>query len=204
MPEQEGVFTKVSYNDIDFFMLDNRYNKSHENAPDGPDKVFYGQTQLNWLKDGLLASHAPFKFIVGGSQMLNNHHPYEGWDKYRHERDPFIQWLDDNKIEGVVFLSGDKHHTEMQRVNRPGAYPLYEMTCSPLTAGTHSSKSGGDLDNPRLVADTLVNEHNYCRFSFTGPRNDRSLNIEVKGREGQIFWQKNIKSSVLSYSQVNQ
>ena len=204
MPEQEGVFTKVSYNDIDFFMLDNRYNKSHENAPDGPDKVFYGQTQLNWLKDGLLASHAPFKFIVGGSQMLNNHHPYEGWDKYRHERDPFIQWLDDNKIEGVVFLSGDKHHTEMQRVNRPGAYPLYEMTCSPLTAGTHSSKSGGDLDNPRLVADTLVNEHNYCRFSFTGPRNDRSFNIEVKGREGQIFWQKNIKSSVLSYSQVNQ
>lgn len=202
MPEQEGVFTRVSYNDIEFFMLDNRYNKSHENAPDGPDKVFYGQKQLNWLKDSLLSSYSPFKIIVGGGQMLNDYHAYEGWDKYRHERDPFIQWLDDNKIPGVMFLSGDKHHSEMLRMDREGAYPLYEMTCSPLTAGTHSSKSGGDLDNPRLVEGSLVNKHNYCKFSFTGPRTDRRLKIEVIGREGQKYWTKQIKSSVLSYAQV--
>ncbi|MCX7552843.1 alkaline phosphatase D family protein [Marinicella sp. S1101] len=202
MPEQEGVFTRVSYNDIEFFMLDNRYNKSHENAPDGPDKVYYGQAQLNWLKDSLLSSYAPFKIIVGGGQMLNDHHAYEGWDKYRHERDPFIEWLDEAKITGVMFLSGDKHHSEMLRADRPGAYPLYEMTCSPLTAGTHSSKSGGDFDNPRLVKGSLVNKHNYCKFSFSGPRTDRSLRIEVIGSEGQQYWTKQIKSSVLSYSQV--
>ncbi len=203
MPEQPGVFSKISYNDIEFFMLDNRYNKSHENLPDGPDKVYYGQPQLNWLKNSLLASYAPFKIIVGGGQMLNNHHPYEGWDKYRHERDPFIQWLDDNKITGVMFLSGDKHHTEMLRADRPGAYPLYEMTCSPLTAGTHSSKSGGDLDNPRHVAGSMVNEHNYCKFSFSGPRTDRRLRIDVIGHGGKQYWTKQIKSSVLSYSQIN-
>ncbi len=203
MPEQAGVYPKVSYNDIDFFLLDNRYNKSHENAPDGPDKIYYGKAQLEWLKNGLLGSFAPFKIIVGGGQMLNDYHAYEGWDKYRHERDPFIQWLDDNKIPGVMFLSGDKHHTEMLRADRPGAYPLYEMTCSPLTAGTHSSKSGGDLDNPRLIPGSLVNEHNYCKFSFSGPRTDRSLNIQVINREGKQKWEKQIKSSVLSYSQVN-
>jgi alkaline phosphatase D len=202
MPEQDGIFSKVSYNDIEFFLMDNRYNKSHENMPDGPDKVFYGEQQLTWLKNSLLASYSPFKIIVGGGQMLNNHHAYEGWDKYRHERDPFIQWLDDNKIPGVMFLSGDKHHTEMLRADRPGAYPLYEMTCSPLTAGTHSSKSGGDLDNPRLVPGSMVNKHNYCKFSFTGPRNDRRLKIDVIGHEGKLYWSKQIKSSVLSYAQV--
>jgi len=103
----------------------------------------------------------------------------------------------------VMFLSGDKHHTEMLRANREGAYPLYEMTCSPLTAGTHSSKSGGDLDNPRLVKGSLVNEHNYCRFSFSGPRTDRRLKIDVIGKEGQQYWSTQIKSSVLSYNQVN-
>ena len=203
MPEQDGVFTKVSYNDIEFFMMDNRYNKSHENMPDGPDKIFYGEKQLTWLKNSLLASFAPFKIIVGGGQMLNNHHAFEGWDKYSHERDPFLQWLDDNKIPGVMFLSGDKHHTEMLRADRPGAYPLYEMTCSPLTAGTHSSKSGGDMDNPRLVPGSLVNKHNYCKFSFSGPKNDRSLKIDVIGHEGKQYWSKQIKSSVLSYSQVS-
>lgn len=204
MPEQAGVFSKVSYNDIDFFLMDNRYNKSHENAPDGPDKIFYGKAQLDWLKNSLLSSYAPFKFIVGGSQMLNDHHAYDGWDKYRHERDPFLQWLDDNKITGVIFLSGDKHHTEMLRADRPNAYPLYEMTCSPLTAGTHSSKSGGDTDNPMLVEGSLVNEHNYCKMSFTGPRTDRRLKIDVLGKDGQQYYTKQIKSSVLSYSQVNE
>lgn len=151
-----------------------------------------------------MASYAPFKIIVGGGQMLNNHHEYEGWDKYRYERDPFLHWLDENKITGVMFLSGDKHHTEMLRADRPDAYPLYEMTCSPLTAGTHSSKSGGDLDNPRLVKGSLVNKHNYCKFSFSGPRTDRRLQIDVIGHEGKKYWSKQIKSSVLSYAQVNE
>ncbi len=203
MPEADGIFTKVRYNDVEFFLLDNRYNKSHENMQDGPDKVYYGQAQLNWLKNSLLASYAPFKIIVGGGQMLNDHHAYEGWDKYRYERDPFLQWLDEQKITGVMFLSGDKHHSEMLKAERPGAYPLYEMTCSPLSAGTHSSKSGGDHDNPRLVKGSLVSKHNYCKMSFTGPRNDRRLKIEVIGREGQQYWSKQIKSSVLSYAQLN-
>lgn len=203
-PDQPGVFSKVSYNDIEFFMLDNRYNKSHENQIDGPDKVFYGQKQLTWLKNSLLGSYAPFKIIVGGGQMLNNYHDYEGWDKYNHEREPFLTWLNEHKVEGVMFLSGDKHHSEMLRADRPGAYPLYEMTCSPLTAGTHSSKSGGDFDNPRLVKGSLVNHHNYCKFSFSGPRTDRRLQIDILGHEGKQYWSKQIKSSVLSYSQVNE
>ncbi|WP_223788064.1 alkaline phosphatase D family protein [Marinicella meishanensis] len=203
MPEEKGVFTRVSHNDIDFFLLDNRYHKSHENMIDGPDKIYYGQAQLDWLKNSLLASYAPFKIIVGGGQMLNDHHAFEGWDKYRHERDPFLAWLDEQKIPGVMFLSGDKHHSEMLRADRPGAYPLYEMTCSPLTAGTHSSKSGGDLDNPRLVPGSLVNHHNYCKFTFTGPRTDRSLRIDIMGANGEQYWSKQIKSSVLSYAQVS-
>ena len=203
MPEQAGAFTKIGYNDVEFFMLDNRYNKSHENALDGPDKHFYGKAQLDWLKNGLLGSYASFKIIVGGSQMLNDFHDYDGWDKYRHERDPFLQWLADNKIPGVMFLSGDKHHTEMLRADRVDAYPLYEMTCSPLTAGTSSSKSGGSSENPRLVEGSLVNEHNYCKFSFSGPRKDRRLRIDVLGKDGQQYWSKQIKSSVLSYSQIN-
>lgn len=202
MPEQAGVYTKVAYNDIEFFMLDNRFNKSPEHAKDGPDKTFYGPAQLTWLKNSLLNSKAPFKIIVGGTQMLNDYHTSDGWDKYRYERDPFLQWLDDNKITGVVFFSGDKHHTEMLRADRPGAYPLYEMTCSPFTSGTHSANAKGNLENPRLVTGSMVNEHNYCKFSFSGPRTDRRMNIKVIGKNGQQYWNKQIKSSVLTYSQI--
>ena len=35
---------------------------------------------------------------------------------------------------GVVFVSGDRHWGELLKTERPGAYPLYELTTSPLAA----------------------------------------------------------------------
>jgi len=203
MPDHPGVYTKVSFNDVDFFLLDNRYYRDHENKIDGADKAYYGKIQLNWLQNQLLTSKAPFKFIVGGGQMLNNFHKYDGWDKYRYEREPFLQWLDDQKITGVMMLSGDKHHTELLKAERDKAYPLYELTCSPLTAGTHIGALDQISQNPRQVENTLVGERNYCKLSFSGPRKDRRLEIKVLGVDGQEYWRKQIKSSVLSYDQVN-
>ncbi|MCF6300221.1 MAG: alkaline phosphatase D family protein [Proteobacteria bacterium] len=200
--ETNGIFTKVRFNDVDFFLMDARYHRSNENMPDGPDKHMYGQEQLLWLKNQLAASRANFKFIVGGNQMLNDYHSWEGWDKYRYERDAFIKWLDEAKIEGLFFLSGDKHHTELLKINRENAYPLYELTCSPFTAGTHEQYMDQERTKPTLVKDTLVGTRNYCKLNFSGPRKDRTLNIEVYGPEGQKHWSKNIKNSVLSYWQT--
>ena len=94
MPETPGIFSKVRFNDVDFFLLDDRYHRSNELLPDGPDKHMYGEEQILWLKNQLVASKQPFKFIVGGNQMLNDYHKWEGWDKYKHERDAFLIWLD--------------------------------------------------------------------------------------------------------------
>lgn len=197
MPEAKGIFSKVSFNDVDFFLLDDRYHRSHEHFPDGPEKIMYGPLQLTWLKNQLLGSNAPFKFIVGGNQMLNDYHPWEGWDKYRHERDAFLQWINDAGIEGLVFLSGDKHHSEMLKIKRPDSYPLHEITCSPFTAGTHEHALEDDLKKPTLVKGTLVGTKNYCKLSFSGPRTDRRLSVQVIGPEGQTHWKKTIKASEL-------
>lgn len=200
MPETQGIFTKVRFNDVDFFLMDDRYHRSHENFPDGPDKHMYGQEQLLWLKNQLVASNQPFKFIVGGNQMLNDHHKWEGWDKYRHERDAFLKWLDDNKIEGVVFLSGDKHHTEMLKIPRENAYPLYELTCSPFTAGTHQQRIDSERAKPTLIQETLVGEKNFCKLNFDGPRKDRNMTLESYNVDGKLLWSKKFKQSTLTYS----
>ena len=202
-PDTDGVFTKVQFNDVAFFLMDDRYHRSNEHYPDGPDKHYYGPGQMQWLKNQLIGSKAPFKIIAGGGQMLNDYHAYEGWDKYRYERDPFITWLHDNRITGVMFMSGDKHHTELLRTDRPNAYPLYELTCSPFTAGTYSHRLDADRKNPKLVEGTLIGDKNYCKISLSGPRKDRRMQIQIIGAEGQEYWNKQIKSSVLSYSQIN-
>ena len=200
MPETPGIFTKVRFNDADFFLLDNRYHRSHEKFPDGPEKHMYGQEQLMWLKNQLVASSQPFKIIVGGNQMLNDYHEHEGWDKYRYERDAFIEWLDNTKIEGVVFLSGDKHHTEMLKIKREKAYPLLELTCSPFTSGTHASRIDSELKKPTIIPETLVGEKNFCKLNFNGKRKDRNITFESYNVDGKKLWSKTVKQSELTYS----
>jgi len=200
MPETAGIFTKVRFNDVDFFLLDDRYHRSHEKFPDGPDKHMYGQEQLMWLKNQLVASNQPFKIIVGGGQMLNDYHTKEGWDKYRYERDDFLKWLDSTKIEGLVFLSGDKHHTEMLKIDRPDAYSLLELTCSPFTAGTHENRLDQERKKPTLIQETLVGQKNFCKLTFDGKRNDRNITFESYDVDGKKLWSKKVKQSELTYS----
>ncbi|MGL4407017.1 MAG: alkaline phosphatase D family protein [Zoogloea sp.] len=195
-PDQPGVFTQLPFGDAEFFMLDNRWYRDADNLV-ADDKVMFGKGQMRWLKNALLASTATFKFIVGGSQMLDNTSPYEGWLNFRNERQEFLDWLSRQKVDGVVFLSGDRHHTELLKVERTGAYPLYELTCSPFTAGTHDIK--GEMANPGLVPGTLVGERNYCSLQFSGPRGQRKLLMQSFNETGKALWKHEIPATGLSY-----
>ena len=95
-----------------------------------------GEAQLTWLLDALTFSRAPFKVVVVGGQTLN---PVEIYENYVNvapeERERLIAGIVERRIEGVVFLTGDRHHTELIRLQPEGFYPLYDFTSSPLTAG---------------------------------------------------------------------
>ncbi len=68
--EIPGVFGRFEWGDVEFFLLDDRYHRSPNLSPDGPDKVMFGTPQLKWLMDGLRSSEATFKIVVGGNQMM--------------------------------------------------------------------------------------------------------------------------------------
>ncbi len=69
--------------------------------------------------------------------MLNPWQGFETWANIApEERQLLLNEIAARKIEGVVFISGDRHHSELNIMQRPGAYPLYEFTSSPLTASS--------------------------------------------------------------------
>jgi alkaline phosphatase D len=70
LPELPGIFTVVSYNDVDFFLLDDRTYRDSDRLVHTAAKSLYGAAQLRWLKNALLASSVGFKVIAGGSQFL--------------------------------------------------------------------------------------------------------------------------------------
>lgn len=185
----QGIYTKLSWADVDIFMLDDRWWRSADDALDSvqgkpnPEKTMIGRQQLNWLKGALLESSATFKIVAVGSQVLNPVSPYDRWGRFPAEYQEFIQFLEANPINGVLFLTGDRHHSEVIKVERPGLYPLYDVTVSPLTSGTHTFGKE-EKNNPfRIVG--VDQKQNYGRISVSGPRGNRKLTVDFLGIKGE-------------------
>ena len=195
LPGEAGIFTSFSFRDIDFVLLDNRYNRNSDKAPDTPHKSMLGGKQLVWLKDALLRSKAPFKIIANGSQMLNQLEDRESWRNFPAEHAGFLGWLNETGISGVLFLSGDTHFTALTKLERENNYPLYELSCSPLTAGPRP-KAYSSISIPPLP-DTFVGERNFCQLDFSGPATARQLSISVFDANGKQQWQREIAASEL-------
>ena len=138
-------------------------------GPTAPDKTMFGARQLEWLKQALVsAPRSAIKIVAGGSQFWNRGSRFEGWQHFATERDAFAAWLLRARIEGVIFVSGDRHFGELLRIERPGAYPLYEFTSSPLTSRPPARLDKADSANPDVVPDTLV-ASSASSASFASP-----------------------------------
>ena len=149
-----------------------------------PGKTFFGHMQMEWLKNALLFSGAPFKIIVVGSQVLNPLNPWECMRHYSFEYNELISFIADQKINGIVFFSGDRHHSEVIRMPREGLYTLYDVTISPYTSGI-SKANGAELNNPYRISNTLVEAQNFGKISFSGKKNERMMKVEFIGLEGE-------------------
>lgn len=185
----QGIYTMTSWGDVDIFLLDDRWWRSADQMQDSvngkpnPAKKMIGDQQMEWLKNALLSSSATFKIIAVGSQVLNPVSPYDKWRDFPAEYQEMMDFLSGNKINGVLFLTGDRHHSEIIKTERPGSYPLYDITVSPLTSASHVF-GGAEKNNPYRVFG-LDQKQNYGRFSFTGDRGSRKLTVEFLGIKGE-------------------
>lgn len=184
-----GIYTKISHGDVDIFMLDDRTWRSADNWDDSvggrpnPEKKMFGDQQMQWLRDALVGSSATFKIIATGSQVLNPRSPFDCFRRFPAEYYPFMQFLKNEKISGVVFLTGDRHHSEVIKVEGLAGYPLYDITVSPLTSGTHVF-GDAEKDNPFRVVG-IDQKQNYGRISVSGKSRDRRLTVTFLGVKGE-------------------
>ncbi len=188
-----GVTTYFEWGDAAFFMMDNRYYRTPENRKTG-DRQILGDEQIEWLIDGLTTTDAEFKFVCLGGQFLNTTPIGENHSTFPEERIKILNLIEKEGIEGVIFLTGDIHRTELTKLDRYRNYPLYEFTLSPLTAGP--STWDKPINNHR-VDNTLVQERNYGIFEITGPRKDRKLKCSVYNSNGELKWTYEINASDL-------
>ncbi len=188
----KGIYTKISYGDVDLFLTDDRYFRSAPELADSIDKqpnsekTFFGKQQLEWLRNALLQSRASFKIIAVGSQVLNPYNNFECFRQYSSEYRELMDFLQTQNLPGVLFFTGDRHHSEVIRAERPGTYPLYDVTISPYTSGVAKVK-GAELNNPARVPGTLVEAQNFGKISVSGNKKERKLLVEFLGLRGEVL-----------------
>ncbi len=194
-PDNVGIYSKFRWSDCDFLMMDDRYHRAADHMPDSingkpnPNKVFYGKKQMDWLKNSLIASDATFKFIVTGGQMLNPMaKEKECMMSYPAEWQELIDFITINKIKGVLFITGDRHMSEIIQLKRKNTYPLYEFTCSAVTSGFANITKSPEFKNPDRVAGTLLMENNFGKINISGAKGDRKLTIETYNGNGERKW----------------
>lgn len=194
----EGVCSRFEWGDCEFFMLDDRWWRAPDKLPDAQREML-GRAQMQWLKDGLVTSKAPFKFVVCGGQMFNPMMNFECFGKYPAEQRELADFLMAAKIPGVVILSGDRHAGELLKIEREGAYPLYEFTSSPLTAGP--GRYEPEANNPARVAGTWVtNTRHYGKAKVSGKEGERTLTLSCHDKTGKELWRHEIKESELRFA----
>ncbi|GAB2600713.1 alkaline phosphatase D family protein [Spirosoma areae] len=192
----EGCTGTFTWNDCQFFLLDDRTFRAPNEMPDGPAKAYFGEKQMQWLLDALTFSKASFKFIVTGGQIVNPAKTAENYSIYGTERERLFKAITDAKIPGVLFITGDRHHSILHKLDRAGSYPLYDLTISPLTSGP-SKPNADELKQATYIDGTLVSDRNFGILSVSGPLKDRVLTINVYDQKGTQRWTKELRASEL-------
>lgn len=187
---QHTVATMFNHGDVDFFLLDNRTDRVAPALRTMPAAML-GQAQVDWLVQALKYSRAPFKLVAVGSQVLNSAAMFENYATIAAERDDLLARIEAEGILGVVFLTGDRHFTELSEVRLKDGRRLLDLTVSPLTSGTYAPHE--KEENRNRVAGTLVaRQHNFAILAFSGPRNARVMGISVHDPEGRLLWHRDI------------
>ena len=190
--QKEGTYSTFNWGDAQFFMLDDRFFRSPNDRVTG-DHTMLGTTQFNWLIDALTASNASFKIIVIGGQVLNSVADTENYGHYPDEKAKLLKEILDNKIKGVLFLTGDRHYAELAKMDRENSYPLYDWTVSPFTSGVAKERE----TNPLKVDGSTFFTHNFGIISFMGDKKNRQLKLTLFDKDGKELWNKVILRSEL-------
>jgi alkaline phosphatase D len=137
--EVPGIFSAFRFGPVEIFLMDDRYHKHspqvHGDVSPETGRI-WGEGQLAWLMRGLRASTAPVKCIANGTQILARDDRGEGhFQEAQGELRQLLEVLEEARIGGVIFLTGDRHYTEVNRQEQPGGALLVEFTSSPLQQG---------------------------------------------------------------------
>ncbi|MCI5056967.1 MAG: alkaline phosphatase family protein [Flavobacteriales bacterium] len=188
---QEGIFSSFQYENAEFFLLDDRFNRD---IP-GTENTLLGEHQIQWFKETLKSSEADFKFVVLGSQVINEKNVHECYNQYPKERQDILDFIEEHRISGVVFLTGDMHYSEVLQYQYKNGPKLIDITSSPMTSIIYKKAT---ISADQKVKGCHILEHNYCKISVNDTER-KSITLQFFNKSGDIIFEHNINLNELTW-----
>lgn len=182
-PEGQSTTTHFEMNGVDFFLLDNRSFRT----PYYEMKIarqMLGMNQIEWLVQNLKFSQSTYKMVMCGSQMLSDAEIFENFVQFPTERNYLLRRLEEENIQGVIFLTGDRHHSEISKYTNKNGNVFFDITSSPLTSSA-GERSRENEPNRLRVPGTFHQQRNFVLLSFTGTNKDRKLTATYYDSDGK-------------------
>lgn len=168
-------------------LLDERqYRTGGGDRDDRSPRPFLGRPQMDFLKDRLKRSRATWKVL--GNQLpvfpingiaqpadLQN----DQWDGYQAERGELLGFIEDEKITGVVFVTGDIHTFIASELNRD--FERLDAGLAPSVAVDYVTGSVTSSGFPKTFEPTVLassphikqfngSDHGYGHFDLDAER----------------------------------
>jgi alkaline phosphatase D len=175
-------------------LLDTRYHRSPL-RPDplggyqpnnDPAATLLGDQQWKWLAEQLRAP-ADLRLLVSSIQVQHEEQPNEKWANLPRERDRLFKLIADAKATGVVILSGDRHHGEIQSMDIGCGYRVPEVTSS----GLNCPYEPYDEPNRHREGDILWTDNfGSVRIDWNHP--DPPIDLSVHTGKGYVGLRKHL------------
>lgn len=190
--DRPGVYTSYDLGSdsesVKLILLDTRFNRD-DPSPDGD---VLGPEQWLWLENELRENESTITIIGSSIQFVSDDHEFETWGHFPHSRQRLIDLLGKTKTIGAIFISGDRHLSELSVEKGSSAgFRLYDYTSSGLTHGI-----------PRWI----VNKNEKRVGDFYGKQNfglihlnwnERQLLLETRNKKNEVVLEWTIHFSEL-------
>jgi len=177
----------------EFWVLDQRSNKSEPELEDDPDKTLLGVRQRRWLFESLERSRARFKVICSPCTVFLGGNSRDGnWSNdFEAERDLLLDHIDRGVGGTTIFLTGDTHLTGV--FDSDGRF---EARAAPIGIPTPNDIT---LTDP-FAADELRDEPGVAyagdenHFTLVDVRRD-ALDLRLIREDGAVPYEKSFRPS---------
>ena len=158
------------------------------------DRTMLGDAQWTWLEEQL-KQPADIRIIASGVQIVNDEHGYECWGNFPLERDRLFKLIRETKAEGVLFISGDRHFSELSAMDGGVGYPMYDFTSSGLT---HSAIDGIKAPNNKRVGKPF-GELNFSTLVVDWAKDDPAILFRIHDVNGTVQFEHSVGLSTLQF-----